>query len=135
MQFVKFLLDSTILIKTITGKALAVTGNIKNFFVDLKLKDNWIISYIIANDDKIKPNEPIHYYDFLLKFIKSENAKLDDSNISSIYMTIHKYKADKISQKFIFDKSRVVEAIKSYCENVKRYDNLPNHLEKPFDKI
>jgi len=37
----------------ITNKALAVTGNIRNFFDGLKLKDSWIISYIISNEAKI----------------------------------------------------------------------------------
>jgi hypothetical protein len=60
------------LVKNITNKALALTGNIKNFFDALKLKDNWIISYIISNEAIIEEAQPIHYYDFLLRFIRNE---------------------------------------------------------------
>jgi hypothetical protein len=65
-------LNSTILIKDITNRALAVTGNIKHFFDELKLRDNSIIAYLISNRDLIKGEKPVHYYDLLLMFIQND---------------------------------------------------------------
>jgi hypothetical protein len=146
LKFIKFLLSSTILIKNITNRSLAVTGNIKNFFDGLKLKDNWIIEHIINNEKSIQERQPIHYYDFLLMFIRNEKnvetgSKInddqiaDDENIGSIFVTIHKYKADQIAKKFIYDKSRVVEAVRSYSQNILKYDYLVNNKKTTFDKF
>ena len=45
---------------------------------------------------------------------------------------IHRYKADQISSRFIYEKQRVVEAIKSYSEIIHQYDRI---VEAKRDKI
>jgi hypothetical protein len=70
VSFVKFLLHSTVNIKSITVKQLKVTGQIRVFFEQLRPKDNRILSFIIKNEDKIKENEVVAYYDIYLKIIR-----------------------------------------------------------------
>lgn len=45
---------------------------------------------------------------------------------------IHRFKADQISARFIYEKQRVVEAIKSYSEIIHQYNRI---VEAKRDKI
>jgi hypothetical protein len=53
----------------------------------------------------------------------------------SIFVTIHKYKADQIANKFIYDKPLVVEAVRSYCQYILKYDYLVVNKMYTFDKF
>ena len=65
----------------------------------------------------------------------NDNQIADDENIGSIFVTIHKLKADQIAKKFIYDKSKVVEAVRSYCQNIMKYDYLVTNKKTVFDKF
>lgn len=135
VNFIQFLLHSTVNIKNITVKQLKVTGQIRVFFEQLKPKDNRILSFIIKNEDNIKANEGVAYYDIYLKIIKESCGNEGEGKIESITTMIHKYKADRIAAKFSWDRKFVVEAIKSYSEILLTYDRLSEAKKAKFNKF
>lgn len=135
VSFIQFLLHSTVNIKDITQKQLKVTGQIRVFFEQLKPKDNRILSFIIKNENNIKEHEAVHYYDIYLKIIKESSGKESEGKIESIYIMIHKYKADQIASKFSWDKKKVVQAIRSYSEILLKYDRLSENKKAKFNKF
>jgi hypothetical protein len=100
---------------------------------------------MIKNEDNIKGDQSIQYYDLLLMFIRKEESEemgginddriADDGNIVSIFVSLHRFKADRIAKMFIFDKSRVVEAVRSYCQIILKYDYLVKRKKKNFNKF
>jgi len=57
-----FTLDSSELIKKITGRAIATSTNLKSMFEQFKLRGDRLLSFIIDNENSIKKDEPIQYY-------------------------------------------------------------------------
>lgn len=48
-DFLDFLFQSTDLIKTVTGREIALCGSMKTFFDQLKPKENRFLTYILNN--------------------------------------------------------------------------------------
>lgn len=48
---------------------------------------------------------------------------------------IHRFKADKISSAYIFNKKKVVDAIKSYSEIIYKYDSIAESKRDKINKL
>jgi hypothetical protein len=61
-DFLMFTLDSSENIKKITGRDIATSTNLKSMFEQFKPRRDRLLSFIIANENSIKKDEPIQYY-------------------------------------------------------------------------
>jgi tetratricopeptide (TPR) repeat protein len=130
-DFLDFLFESSALIRSITNRELPICNSLKAFFDNLIPRENKLLTFILNNEENIKEGQPVHYYDLYLRIIR-ENSRGFESKIEYIYVMIHRFKADQISARFIYEKQRVVEAIKSYSEIIHQYNRI---VEAKRDKI
>ena len=102
-EFLIFTLDSSEKIKKITGRDIATSTNLKSMFELFKPRRDRLLGFIIANENSIKKNEPIQYYELYLLVIK-QNASQDIQNdLEYIELHIHEYKAARIAFQYIHD--------------------------------
>lgn len=129
-SFLLFTIESLVKIKKITKRAIPTATELRSNFEALQFKKEAILCYIIANQRNIKKNQPVHYYDLLLRII-SENASKDVvKDMASIFLHIHELKAYLIANDYIYDVEKVIQAIKSYALIVIAYGNIsPNKRE------
>ena len=128
-----FLLQSSTLIKSITGREFALES-IKTFFEQLKSRDNKLLSYILNHEEVIKEGESLNYYDLYLLIIK-ENSKGAENNLDYIYLLIQKYKADEIFTRYGYSQKRSIEAIKGYADIISNFAKIPEGKKDKFKKL
>lgn len=133
-NFVTFAFHSMEKVKNITGRDLPTASSLNAFFEKLKPRQEKLLSYIIANQDKIKAEQPIHYYDLYLLVISQNSSKDMQKDMKYIYLHIHELKAYSIAKLFIYDNEKVVEAIKSYALIALKYKEL-NEKQKGLINI
>ncbi len=97
----------------------------KSLFDQFKPKKDKLLSFIIANENSIKSDEPIHYYDLYLLIIKQNASSPDIQNdLEYIELHIHELKAFRIATQYIWDNEKLVEAIRSYALIALKYEKL-----------